>query len=182
MAFLLCHFTTSNKESNQQSELRNKARVTLVKVWCPSPAHKLTSQKWGLRSYSARSVHSGHSATTPHHSAAPPVHTRTSRQTLWLVRLYGKRLPVIMSVTCELFWGVPPCAACGIVDPNQGSNLHPFKWKCWNLTTGPPGKSWASIVKTEKNKSENVLRKWQYIAWIMYRLSHNLVTNFWLNF
>lgn len=31
--------------------------------------------------------------------------------------------------------------------------------------------------KIENNKSEK-LREWQYIAWIMCRLSDNLVTNF----
>lgn len=64
----------------------------------------------------------GHSATAPHPQSCPSMHTRTSRQTLRLVRLYGVRLPVVTSVTCELLWGAPPCAACGVVDPNQGSN------------------------------------------------------------
>ena len=35
------------------------------------------------------------------------------------------------------FW--PPCIACGILVPNQGSNLYPLQWKCGVLTTGLPG-------------------------------------------
>ena len=36
-----------------------------------------------------------------------------------------------------LFFG---CMACGILVPDQGSNLHPRQWKHRVLTTGPPGK------------------------------------------
>lgn len=50
------------------------------------------------------------------------------------------------------------------------------------LAVCPPLWNEASVimsvnVKTENNKSEK-LREWQYIAWIMCRLSDNLVTNF----
>lgn len=64
MAFLLCHFTTSNnKETNSQSW---ETRHELVKVWCTFPTYKFTSQKWDLCNYLACSAHSGHPATTPH--------------------------------------------------------------------------------------------------------------------
>ena len=33
------------------------------------------------------------------------------------------------------------CAACGILVPNQGSNLHTVQWKHRVPTTGPPEKS-----------------------------------------
>ena len=36
-------------------------------------------------------------------------------------------------------------AACGVFIPWPG-NLHPLHWKCWVLTTGPPGKSQQSCI------------------------------------
>ena len=30
--------------------------------------------------------------------------------------------------------------ACGILAPQSGVELHPLKWKCAALTSGPPGK------------------------------------------
>ena len=35
----------------------------------------------------------------------------------------------------------PHWAACGILVPYQGLNPVPWQWKCWVLTTGPPGNS-----------------------------------------
>ena len=36
---------------------------------------------------------------------------------------------------------MPLCTACGILFPDQGSNLCPLIWNCSVLTTGPPEKS-----------------------------------------
>lgn len=53
---------------------------------------------------------------------------------------------------------------------------------CW-----PPFVEWASVTECQLwrlkiTNLKNLCRKWQYIAWIMYRWSDSLVTNFWLNF
>ena len=43
------------------------------------------------------------------------------------------------------FW---PChAACGILVPDQGSNLRPLHWKLRVVTSGLPGKSWDSLFR-----------------------------------
>lgn len=61
-----------------------------------------------------------------------------------------------------------------------------------NLQTGfvvcPPLWSEASVMmsvncgRLKITNLKNLLKKWQYIAWITYRLNDNLVTNFWLDF
>ena len=46
------------------------------------------------------------------------------------------------------FW--PRHMACGILVPDQGSKLRPLHWKRGVLTTGPPGKSQASVSSSIK--------------------------------
>ena len=57
---------------------------------------------------------------------------------LLLLRLL-KMPPLIASIIFSFFWPHP--RHVGSQFPNQGSNLHPLRWKHGVLAPGPPGKS-----------------------------------------
>ena len=42
--------------------------------------------------------------------------------------------------------GGPQYMACGISVPRPGIELRPWQWKCWILTTGPPGNSFTVFI------------------------------------